>query len=711
MAANNSWLSLLGFDRDKAIGFPLGVLLSGPGGGLIIPALEHVAESQNAVVVRTLVRRARSGETIQHVISIRPLVDASGDIHSLGVVTLGVFLEEASDPPPRPGSDTSEVESRIEEIVHVDQAPHAAAPITSPQGVACAGGREAVGLRLGGHGPPLPPPPAAQVPKRPLVGGPAGLMFGAPMKRQHVGPMPPGAMPPGAMMMPRGALPMMMPMMPPGFTMVQHPPPRFMPPGGGVAAAALKGEGGVRLDALPARGPLVLGAGESFPRPLPPASFPRPLPPGEAPRHAPSPGGELPADASSPAAADSPPAKSPVPGIQTPSARYATPADTSYQSSMLQMQHLHQQQMVMQHQMALQMQMQVAAMQQQQMMGGGGGMGGAVPMMTPDGRMLMPTIVGPQPAGPGGGPPGSRAGRFAHPQQLAVAWGHAGAGGRHAGGMEAPMGMVPMGMGMVPMGGNMPAGHPRGAMGGMMGAMGSMGGMMGGMAGMVMMAPGPNGPMLHPCNPNALALHMHQTSQAAAFDRGGGSSHRVVRKLKRVPFTAEEEEYVKRGYDEFKDEKFMWRSIVDKYPFHPSRTSVDIKDKWRNIQKKRMSQRALAMRMYGAQYPDGPVHAPEGPAILELAAQACHDVHEHEIVHEAEEVVDDGGGGGGDGDGTGDGASDAPLHERAVAAVRAAVAADSPNVSSCEVQAALEVQSLRSDDTNTSVASVLSCEL
>ena len=82
---------------------------------------------------------------------------------------------------------------------------------------------------------------------------------------------------------------------------------------------------------------------------------------------------------------------------------------------------------------------------------------------------------------------------------------------------------------------------------------------------------------------------MHQASQAASLERGGGaggsSSHRVVRKLKRVPFTAEEEEYVKRGYEEFKDEKFMWRSIVDKYPFHPSRTSVDIKDKWRNMEK------------------------------------------------------------------------------------------------------------------------------
>ena len=63
MAANDSWLSLLGFDRAQAIGMPLGVLLSGPGGGLITPALEHVAESQSAVAVRTLVHRARSGET------------------------------------------------------------------------------------------------------------------------------------------------------------------------------------------------------------------------------------------------------------------------------------------------------------------------------------------------------------------------------------------------------------------------------------------------------------------------------------------------------------------------------------------------------------------------------------------------------------------------------------------------------------------------
>ena len=69
--------------------------------------------------------------------------------------------------------------------------------------------------------------------------------------------------------------------------------------------------------------------------------------------------------------------------------------------------------------------------------------------------------------------------------------------------------------------------------------------------------------------------------------QGENNSHREVKKTKRVPFSTEEENYVRQGYEEFKTEKSgMWVKILKKYPFNPTRTSVDLKDKHRNLMKK-----------------------------------------------------------------------------------------------------------------------------
>ena len=69
--------------------------------------------------------------------------------------------------------------------------------------------------------------------------------------------------------------------------------------------------------------------------------------------------------------------------------------------------------------------------------------------------------------------------------------------------------------------------------------------------------------------------------------KGKNNSHREVKKTKRVPFSTEENNYVRQGYEEFKTAKSgMWVKILKAYPFDPSRTSVDLKDKHRNLMKK-----------------------------------------------------------------------------------------------------------------------------
>eukprot|EP00930_Biecheleria_cincta_P096244 TRINITY_DN88115_c0_g1_i1.p1 TRINITY_DN88115_c0_g1~~TRINITY_DN88115_c0_g1_i1.p1 ORF type:complete len:312 (-),score=50.70 TRINITY_DN88115_c0_g1_i1:38-973(-) len=52
------------------------------------------------------------------------------------------------------------------------------------------------------------------------------------------------------------------------------------------------------------------------------------------------------------------------------------------------------------------------------------------------------------------------------------------------------------------------------------------------------------------------------------------------------PFTQEEENYVRQGVKCYKGTYAMWIQILKHYPFREGRTAVDIKDKWRNIQKK-----------------------------------------------------------------------------------------------------------------------------
>ena len=69
----------------------------------------------------------------------------------------------------------------------------------------------------------------------------------------------------------------------------------------------------------------------------------------------------------------------------------------------------------------------------------------------------------------------------------------------------------------------------------------------------------------------------------------GSLSQREVKKAKRVPFSSEEETYVLQGYEKYKTKKQMWAIILKEYPFNPTRTSVDIKDKYRNLMKKQQN--------------------------------------------------------------------------------------------------------------------------
>ena len=46
----------------------------------------------------------------------------------------------------------------------------------------------------------------------------------------------------------------------------------------------------------------------------------------------------------------------------------------------------------------------------------------------------------------------------------------------------------------------------------------------------------------------------------------------------RVPYTREEEQYIVEGVQKL---GHRWRHILSAYPFHPHRTPVDIKDKYR----------------------------------------------------------------------------------------------------------------------------------
>ena len=52
----------------------------------------------------------------------------------------------------------------------------------------------------------------------------------------------------------------------------------------------------------------------------------------------------------------------------------------------------------------------------------------------------------------------------------------------------------------------------------------------------------------------------------------------------RIRWKEEEVEYLKRGVKIYGVGN--WRTILQSYPFHSRRSNVDLKDKWRNLQKK-----------------------------------------------------------------------------------------------------------------------------
>lgn len=52
---------------------------------------------------------------------------------------------------------------------------------------------------------------------------------------------------------------------------------------------------------------------------------------------------------------------------------------------------------------------------------------------------------------------------------------------------------------------------------------------------------------------------------------------------KRMPFSAVEEGFIREGERKYRHDKLIWAKILAEYPFPPGRTSVNIKDKWRNM--------------------------------------------------------------------------------------------------------------------------------
>ena len=75
---------------------------------------------------------------------------------------------------------------------------------------------------------------------------------------------------------------------------------------------------------------------------------------------------------------------------------------------------------------------------------------------------------------------------------------------------------------------------------------------------------------------------------ASPRKKGGGSGGRGGGVKKRVRFSAAEEEALRDGYATYSGSNTVWAEILTKYRnvFDRSRSSVDLKDKWRNMQKK-----------------------------------------------------------------------------------------------------------------------------
>ena len=91
------------------------------------------------------------------------------------------------------------------------------------------------------------------------------------------------------------------------------------------------------------------------------------------------------------------------------------------------------------------------------------------------------------------------------------------------------------------------------------------------------------------CRRAALLFHAERLPPASIHSRESLVTHKPVPKSKRgqvarrrrVYWTTEEEHYVVQGVKRFGLGK--WKDILEAYPFKSCRTSVDIRDKWRNI--------------------------------------------------------------------------------------------------------------------------------
>ena len=56
-------------------------------------------------------------------------------------------------------------------------------------------------------------------------------------------------------------------------------------------------------------------------------------------------------------------------------------------------------------------------------------------------------------------------------------------------------------------------------------------------------------------------------------------------KKRRILWTAEEQDYLRKGVQRFGVGR--WKAIMKTYPFNRCRSTVDLKDKWRNMMKRK----------------------------------------------------------------------------------------------------------------------------
>lgn len=77
-----------------------------------------------------------------------------------------------------------------------------------------------------------------------------------------------------------------------------------------------------------------------------------------------------------------------------------------------------------------------------------------------------------------------------------------------------------------------------------------------------------------------------QGGSAGRGNRGGHAQQAAAARSKKVPFSLDEEAWIKEGVTRFQTATNLWACILKAYPFDKKRTSVDLKDKWRNMQKR-----------------------------------------------------------------------------------------------------------------------------